>query len=354
MTGQVLIEGQSSPGVDGHGTAPGLTSGLSPSHRASWQCPNPPPKPVTSSASAPASSMPAATRREQHGFVNTPIYRGSTVLFPTTDDLLHRRGRYTYGTKGTPTTEALETRLDASCRRGRHGARPVRACRRHARADVLPQGRRPPPGDGFGLPADADLLRRRARSASGSKRPTTTRSSAPASRRSCGRTRRPSSRRRRARNPSRCRTCRRSPRWRMRRGAVRPHGQYLGDAPVLPAARARRRPRDRGRHEVSERRLRPAARPRLGQRALLAAPARDLRRLRHVPGSGGRVPRPARPAHAWRCACASTSSRRSRWRAGSRRGRKSPGCCIRPSRAIPATPSGSATSRARPACSRSS
>ena len=50
---------------------------------------------------------------EQHGFVNTPIYRGSTVLYPTTDDLLHRRGRYTYGTQGTPTTEALETRLDA-------------------------------------------------------------------------------------------------------------------------------------------------------------------------------------------------------------------------------------------------
>jgi cystathionine beta-lyase len=45
---------------------------------------------------------------EQHGFINTPIYRGSTVLYPTTDDLLHRRGRYSYGTKGTPTTEALE------------------------------------------------------------------------------------------------------------------------------------------------------------------------------------------------------------------------------------------------------
>src|SRR5688500_19037537 len=45
---------------------------------------------------------------EQHGFVNTPIYRGSTVLYPTTDDLLHRRGRYSYGTKGTPTIEALE------------------------------------------------------------------------------------------------------------------------------------------------------------------------------------------------------------------------------------------------------
>lgn len=45
---------------------------------------------------------------DQHGFVNTPIYRGSTVLFPTVDDLQHRRGAYTYGTKGTPTTDSLE------------------------------------------------------------------------------------------------------------------------------------------------------------------------------------------------------------------------------------------------------
>jgi cystathionine beta-lyase len=46
---------------------------------------------------------------QQHGFVNTPVYRGSTVLYPTMDDLLHRSGRYSYGTKGTPTTEALES-----------------------------------------------------------------------------------------------------------------------------------------------------------------------------------------------------------------------------------------------------
>jgi len=45
---------------------------------------------------------------EHHGFVNTPIYRGSTVLFPSTDDIQNRRGRYVYGTAGTPTTEALE------------------------------------------------------------------------------------------------------------------------------------------------------------------------------------------------------------------------------------------------------
>jgi cystathionine beta-lyase len=45
----------------------------------------------------------------QHGFVNMPPFRGSTVIYPTTDDLLHRRGRFSYGTRGTPTTEALET-----------------------------------------------------------------------------------------------------------------------------------------------------------------------------------------------------------------------------------------------------
>ncbi|MGH6819077.1 MAG: cystathionine beta-lyase [Methylovirgula sp.] len=45
---------------------------------------------------------------EQHGFINTPVYRGSTVLFPTYADLLARNARYIYGTVGTPTTEALE------------------------------------------------------------------------------------------------------------------------------------------------------------------------------------------------------------------------------------------------------
>src|ERR1051325_1768310 len=46
--------------------------------------------------------------REQHGFVNTPIYRGSTVLYPNTEKFLHRDAKYTYGTKGTPTTNSLE------------------------------------------------------------------------------------------------------------------------------------------------------------------------------------------------------------------------------------------------------
>jgi cystathionine beta-lyase len=51
----------------------------------------------------------------QHGFVNTPIYRGSTVLYRNADDYLHRRARYTYGTKGTPTTESLEVAWTDLC-----------------------------------------------------------------------------------------------------------------------------------------------------------------------------------------------------------------------------------------------
>ncbi|PPD45364.1 MAG: cystathionine beta-lyase [Methylocystis sp.] len=46
---------------------------------------------------------------EHFGFVNPPVYRGSTVLFPTVADLEGLNQPYTYGTKGTPTTRALET-----------------------------------------------------------------------------------------------------------------------------------------------------------------------------------------------------------------------------------------------------
>jgi cysteine-S-conjugate beta-lyase len=46
-----------------------------------------------------------------HGFVNPPVYHASTVLYRSTDDLIAHRGRYQYGRRGTPTTEALETAL---------------------------------------------------------------------------------------------------------------------------------------------------------------------------------------------------------------------------------------------------
>ena len=45
---------------------------------------------------------------DQHGFINAPAWRGSTVLFPDYESLTRRGQRFTYGTKGTPSTEALE------------------------------------------------------------------------------------------------------------------------------------------------------------------------------------------------------------------------------------------------------
>jgi cysteine-S-conjugate beta-lyase len=41
------------------------------------------------------------------GFVNVPPFRGSTVLYPDVATLKNRAQRFTYGTRGTPTTEAL-------------------------------------------------------------------------------------------------------------------------------------------------------------------------------------------------------------------------------------------------------
>jgi cystathionine beta-lyase len=49
----------------------------------------------------------------QHGFVNPPVYRGSTVLFPTVEELFARRQPYTYGRRSTPTVRALEDALAA-------------------------------------------------------------------------------------------------------------------------------------------------------------------------------------------------------------------------------------------------
>lgn len=47
----------------------------------------------------------------QKGFINPPTQRGSTVLYPTADDLLHHRSDYQYGRHGTPTTRALQDAL---------------------------------------------------------------------------------------------------------------------------------------------------------------------------------------------------------------------------------------------------
>nr|HAQ92258.1 cystathionine beta-lyase [Afipia sp.] len=49
----------------------------------------------------------------QKGFINPPIVRGSTVLYPTAEDLHAHRGEFQYGVHGTPTTKALQQALMA-------------------------------------------------------------------------------------------------------------------------------------------------------------------------------------------------------------------------------------------------
>jgi cysteine-S-conjugate beta-lyase len=51
--------------------------------------------------------------KAQKGFVNPPVVHGSTVLYPTADDLHAHRGEYQYGRRGTPTTRALQQVLIA-------------------------------------------------------------------------------------------------------------------------------------------------------------------------------------------------------------------------------------------------
>ncbi len=46
---------------------------------------------------------------DSFGFVNPPIVRGSTVVYPNFEDFMARKARFTYGTMGNPTLEALET-----------------------------------------------------------------------------------------------------------------------------------------------------------------------------------------------------------------------------------------------------
>ena len=50
---------------------------------------------------------------DQFGFVNTPVYRGSTVLFKTLDDMEAQQQRFLYGRAGNPTTESVEATVNA-------------------------------------------------------------------------------------------------------------------------------------------------------------------------------------------------------------------------------------------------
>jgi len=49
--------------------------------------------------------------RRYSGFVNAPVFRGSTVLFPDAESLESRKVEYTYGRPSNPTTRALELAL---------------------------------------------------------------------------------------------------------------------------------------------------------------------------------------------------------------------------------------------------
>ena len=47
------------------------------------------------------------------GFVNPPVVHASTVLYPNAATMAARSQKYTYGTRGTPTTDALAHAIDA-------------------------------------------------------------------------------------------------------------------------------------------------------------------------------------------------------------------------------------------------
>jgi cystathionine beta-lyase len=69
--------------------------------------PHPPTQPATRLVTG--GRDPAA----HHGFVNPPVYHASTVLYPSAADFVAHRGRYQYGRRGTPTSEALADALAA-------------------------------------------------------------------------------------------------------------------------------------------------------------------------------------------------------------------------------------------------
>ncbi|MCP1833026.1 cystathionine beta-lyase [Bradyrhizobium sp. USDA 4532] len=76
---------------------------------------------TSSDGSTPSHPQQAATRlvtagrdtEAQKGFVNPPVFHGSTVLYPTAEDLHAHRAEFTYGRHGSPTTRALQDVLMA-------------------------------------------------------------------------------------------------------------------------------------------------------------------------------------------------------------------------------------------------
>src|SRR5436190_24134639 len=55
----------------------------------------------------------AGRNPQQHwGYVNTPVYRGSTIVFPTLDALESTEPRFDYGRTGNPSSAAVEDLLN--------------------------------------------------------------------------------------------------------------------------------------------------------------------------------------------------------------------------------------------------
>ena len=250
---------------------------------------------------------------EHFGFVNPPVYRGSTVLFPTIAALEGLRQPYTYGTKGTPTTRALEqawseiaggadTVLTPSGLAA-IGLALLTATHAGAHALIADSAYQPTRNfcDGlltrFGVTVEYyDPLIGGAIAAM--MRPETTAVLVES----------PGSQSMEVQDiPAIA-------------AAAHAHGAcVIADntwaTPLLfPAARTRLRPRGRSRHQISRGSRRSSHRPRFRQRQMGEAPAGDLQRLRHGLQSRRRIARAARAAHDG-AAPARTGARSARHRA---------------------------------------
>ena len=280
-----------------------------------------------------------------HGYVNTPVYHASTMLYPSAEEYIAHRSRYQYGRRGTPTSEAFQnalkeiegpqcegvallpsglsaisTALLSVLRTGDHLLMTDSAYfpTRKLCNDILPR---------YGIattyydPAD----RSGHRHADPAQHP----------RRLC---REPGIADLRDAGHSGHR--RGGPRARRRRG----DGQHLGEPALFPRPGEGRRPLDPVRHQIYRRPFRHHAGRGRGQCGDVAAvEGNGLRDSASASdpttcfsACGGCVP--------WACGSPSTRRPASRSRDGWRRGRRWWRCSTRRCRAIPATPSGSATS----------
>ena len=278
------------------------------------------PETRTTSARARASSMPdgkpMSSRIRQHADLPR-VHRASQ----DGQGLQGGSNRYVYGTLGTPTTDALKTAwIELAGAAGTVLTPSGLAAVTMALLAVLRAGDQLLVTDFAYVPTrrfsdrDPEALR--------GQDPLLRPKSAPGIAELSTPTPGPWSSRPRGRRASRCRTSRPSqPR---RTGATSASSWTTpGRRRCSSAARARRRHRDRGRHQISLRPFRPAARPDQRQRTLLAGAETNLHGIRHVRGPGGRVPGPARAAHHGTAAARGGTAGPGHG-AGSRPGRK---CC---------------------------